>query len=64
MATPYLAGAFGLLKSQFPGATVQQLREILQGTAKSIPYTYDRSIRNSAAAQGSGLIDVRTSQPR
>lgn len=62
MATPYVSGAFALLKSQFPTASVQELREMLQSTAKSISNTYDTSIRNTAALQGSGLINVCSTQ--
>jgi subtilisin family serine protease len=58
MATPYMSGAFALLKSKFPNATVQQLREIMQSTARSVPYAYDTSIQAFAGQQGSGLINV------
>lgn len=58
MATPYAAGAFALLKSQFPKWTVQQLRERMQSTSKSTPYPYDKTIGASAAQQGSGMINV------
>jgi len=58
MATPYVSGAFALLKSQYPSWTVQQLRERMQSTAKSVPYVYNEGIEASAAQQGSGLINV------
>jgi subtilisin family serine protease len=59
MATPYVSGALALLKSQFPTASVQQLREILQSTAVNVPWAYDKKIRSSVAQQGGGLINVR-----
>ncbi|CZS90101.1 uncharacterized protein RAG0_01247 [Rhynchosporium agropyri] len=58
MAAPYVAGALALLKSQFPNASVQQLREKLQSTANTLPYVFDNSLRASVAQQGGGLINV------
>ncbi|KAL2074241.1 hypothetical protein VTL71DRAFT_8019 [Oculimacula yallundae] len=58
MATPYVSGALALLKSQFPNASVQQLREKLQSTATTLSYAYDKSLRTSVAQQGGGLINV------
>ncbi|KAH6722809.1 hypothetical protein BKA61DRAFT_684829 [Leptodontidium sp. MPI-SDFR-AT-0119] len=59
IAAPYASGAFALLKSQFPTATVQQLQEKLQSTAKNILYAYDKDLRPSIAQQAGGLINVR-----
>ncbi|KAH7360268.1 subtilisin-like protease [Rhexocercosporidium sp. MPI-PUGE-AT-0058] len=58
MATPYVSGALALLKSQFPNASVQKLRKMLQSTADTVPYVYDKSISTSVAQQGGGLINV------
>ncbi|KAI9048878.1 hypothetical protein LZ554_006732 [Drepanopeziza brunnea f. sp. 'monogermtubi'] len=58
MATPYVAGALALLKSQFPDATVQQLRERLQSTSQPVQYIYEQSLRTSIAQQGGGMINV------
>ena len=55
MATPYVSGAYALVKSQFPNASVQQVRQMLQSTAGTIPYAYDKSIRAPVAQQGGGL---------
>ncbi len=61
MATPYVSGALALLKSQFPSASVQELREKLQSTAGTVSYVYDKSLRASIAQQGGGLINVSAS---
>ena len=58
MATPYVSGAFALLKSKFPNASVQELRERMQGTAKNVAYVYDKSIKAPVPQQGTGLINV------
>jgi subtilisin family serine protease len=58
MATPYVSGAFALLKSKFPDASVQELRERLQASARNIPYVYDKSIRAPVPQQGTGQINV------
>ncbi|KAL5330308.1 hypothetical protein ACEPPN_003834 [Leptodophora sp. 'Broadleaf-Isolate-01'] len=62
IAAPYASGAFALLKSQFPTATVQQLQEKLQSTAKNILYAYDKDLRSSIAQQAGGLINVQSGQ--
>lgn len=61
MAAPYVAGSFALLKSQFPQATVQELREKMQSTARNVPYVFGEDIRASVAQQGSGMINVSSS---
>lgn len=58
MATPYVSGALALVKSQFPKASVQELRERLQRTSTTIPYAYNSKLPASAAQQGAGLINV------
>lgn len=58
MATPYVAGSYALVKSQYPNATVQEIRNRIQSTSKSIPYTYNQAIRDSPTQQGAGLINV------
>ena len=62
MACPYAAGAYALVKSQFPEASVQTIRQKLQSTSRSIPYAYEKSLRSSIAQQGGGLINVRCSR--
>lgn len=58
MATPYLAGCYALVKSQFPDATIQEIRHRLQTTAKPMPWMYDRSMLSATPQQGAGLVNV------
>ncbi|PVH74102.1 subtilisin-like protein [Cadophora sp. DSE1049] len=58
MATPYLAGCYALVKSQFPDETIQQIRNRLQITAKPMPWMYDRAMLSATPQQGAGLVNV------
>jgi hypothetical protein len=58
MATPYVAGAYALVKSQFPHATIDQILALLQANAKSVQWIYDPTITSTTVQQGAGLINV------
>lgn len=58
MATAYVSGSLALLKSQFPGETVQQLRERLQSSAGPTPYAFNENLLAPVGQQGVGLINV------
>ena len=58
MATPYLAACYALVKSQFPRATIEQIRELLQTNANPVPWVYDTSILSATAQQGAGLVNA------
>jgi subtilisin family serine protease len=58
MATPYVAGAYALVKSQFPHATIDQILALLQTNAKPVQWIYDTTITSTTVQQGAGLINV------
>ncbi|KAB8291780.1 hypothetical protein EYC80_006575 [Monilinia laxa] len=58
MATPYVAGCFALVKSQFPGATISQILSLLQTTATPVNWVWDSTILSATAQQGAGLINA------
>ncbi|RAL60898.1 hypothetical protein DID88_010223 [Monilinia fructigena] len=57
MATPYIAGCFALVKSQFPGASISQILSLLQTTATPVNWVWDSTILSATAQQGAGLIN-------
>lgn len=58
MATPYVAGCFALVKSQFPSASISQILDLLQTTAKPVNWVWDNTILSATAQQGAGLINA------
>ncbi|APA15397.1 hypothetical protein SS1G_09060 [Sclerotinia sclerotiorum 1980 UF-70] len=58
MATPYVAGCFALLKSQFPSASISQILNLLQVTATPVNWVWDSTILSATAQQGAGLINA------
>lgn len=58
MATPYISGVYALIKSVNPSLQVQDIREILQSTARPLKYIYDQSILHTTAAQGAGIVNA------
>ncbi|TVY62915.1 Minor extracellular protease vpr, partial [Lachnellula suecica] len=58
MATPYISGCFALVKSQFPKATIEEIKNMLQTTATPIPWIYDSSILAATPQQGAGLVNA------
>ncbi|KAK0122871.1 hypothetical protein ONS96_009897 [Cadophora gregata f. sp. sojae] len=59
MATPYMAGAYALIKSQKPQLTVSQIYSLMQNTGKTLPWYYNNNIKSSAVHQGGGLLNVQ-----
>lgn len=58
MATPYLAASYALVKSQFPSATIEQIKDMLQTNASPVPWVYNTAILSATAQQGAGLVNV------
>jgi len=58
MATPYAAGSFALMKSQFPDLTNNEIKNRLQTNANPVPWIYDTAMLASTAQQGAGAINV------
>lgn len=58
MATPYVSGAYALIKSQFPKASITEIKELMQTTASQIPWIFDPAILSTTAQQGAGGINV------
>jgi subtilisin family serine protease len=58
MATPYIAGCFALVKSQFPDWSVDEILIALQTTAQPTVWSYNRSMLAATAQQGAGLVNV------
>jgi len=58
MATPYVSGAYALIKSQFPKASITEIKERMQTTATQIPWIFDTKILSTTAQQGAGGINV------
>ncbi|RDL35480.1 uncharacterized protein BP5553_07411 [Venustampulla echinocandica] len=58
MAAPYIAGAFALVKSQFPKATNQEILERLQTTATPLPWVFNASMLAATPQQGAGMVNV------
>lgn len=56
MATPFVAGCYALIKSQFPKLSVQAIRELMQGTAVPLHDDHTTTLLASVAQQGSGLV--------
>ena len=57
MATPFVAGSYALVKSQFPDYSIQEIRELLQSTATPVSSAYYPSLLATAVQQGAGLIN-------
>lgn len=57
MATPFVAGSYALVKSQFPDLSVQQIRELLQSTSSPVVSAYYPDLLATAVQQGAGLIN-------
>jgi hypothetical protein len=58
MATPYLAASYALVKSQFPTATITQIKNLLQTNASPVPWVHNNAILSATAQQGAGLVNV------
>jgi len=58
MATPYVAASYGLVKSQFPTASVSEILDLLQTTSSPVKWIWDSTIVTSTAQQGAGLINA------
>ncbi|RFU73816.1 subtilisin-like protease [Trichoderma arundinaceum] len=58
MATPYIAGCFALIKSQFPYLSVDEILISLQATAKPTAWAWNPSMLSTTAQQGAGLVNV------
>lgn len=58
MATPYISGCFALVKSQFPKATIDEIKNMLMTTASPVPWVYDSSILAATPQQGGGLVNA------
>ena len=58
MATPYVAGSYALIKTQFPKATIKEIKELLQTTADPVPWANDIAVLSTTAQQGAGAINV------
>lgn len=58
MATPYIAGAYALVKSKYPSLTWSQILSLLQTTSVPTPWINDKSIIDATMAQGAGLVNV------
>ena len=58
MATPYLAASYTLVKSQFPIATIEQIKDKLQTNATPVSWVYNTAILSSTAQQGAGLVNA------
>ena len=58
MATPYLAASYALVKSQFPSATIEEIKNMLQTNASPVPWVYNTAILSATAQQGAGLVNV------
>ncbi|KAH8900461.1 subtilisin-like protein, partial [Thozetella sp. PMI_491] len=57
MATPFVAGAYALVKSQRPDLSVQQIRELLQSTSTPVSSAYYPNELATIVQQGSGLVN-------
>jgi hypothetical protein len=58
MATPYIAGCYALVKSKFPKATPEQIRDLLQTTSSPMKWIWDTSILSATPQQGAGLVNA------
>ncbi|KAK6450359.1 hypothetical protein FP744_10006609 [Trichoderma asperellum] len=58
MATPYIAGCFALVKSQFPDWSVDEILIALQTTAQPTVWAWNQSLLATTAQQGAGLVNV------
>lgn len=58
MATPYVSGIYALIKSQYPKASIQEIRNLIQTTATPLSWIYDNSIVSATAHQGAGQINA------
>lgn len=58
MSTPYMAGAFALIKSQKPTLSVKQIYALMQNTGKVLPWYFNSKINSAAIHQGAGLLSV------
>lgn len=57
MATPFAAGSYALVKSQFPNYSIQEIRGLLQSTSTPVSSAYYPSILATTVQQGAGLIN-------
>ena len=58
MATPYLAASHSLVKSQFPTATIEQIKDKLQTNASPVLWVYNTAILSATAQQGAGPVNA------
>ncbi|KAL6905046.1 peptidase S8/S53 domain-containing protein [Trichoderma evansii] len=58
MATPYIAGCFALVKSQFPDWSVDEILTALQTTAQPTVWAWNKTLLATTAQQGAGLVNV------
>ncbi|CZT11562.1 uncharacterized protein RAG0_15661 [Rhynchosporium agropyri] len=59
MATPYMAGAYALIKSQKPKLSVLQIYSLMQNSGKPLPWFYNQNTKSAAIQQGGGLLNVQ-----
>ncbi len=57
MATPHAAGCVALLRSQYPDLKPAEIMSIMQSSARPLPLYGADSLLNTAAQQGSGLLN-------
>lgn len=57
MATPFAAGCYALVKSQFPNLSVKEIQYLLQSTAMPVSTVSDKSILSTTIHQGAGLVN-------
>ncbi len=58
MATPFMAGCYALVKSQYPTFTPRQIYALLMNSGTQLPWYYNKSILSPAIQQGAGLVNV------
>lgn len=59
MATPFMAGAYALIKSQKPGWSVGEIYALMQNSAgEQLPWNWDSKILSTTVHQGAGSLDV------
>ncbi|KUJ11409.1 subtilisin-like protein [Mollisia scopiformis] len=58
MATPYLAGCYALVKSQFPAASISEIQARLQVNSIPVPWIFNKSMLSATVQQGAGLVNA------
>jgi subtilisin family serine protease len=57
MATPFVAGCYALVKSQFPNLSVDAITVLLQSTSRPVPTVLDKNLLSTTVHQGAGLVN-------